>query len=126
MKLTESEWQIMNALWKYHPATARELGEHLPEDIHWAYTTIKTLLTRLVAKKMVSERKRANTSVYAPLISKKKAQRSAVGRLADQAFDGAVEPLLHFIVRDKLSEKQRHELIQILEQEESNRKGDKK
>lgn len=118
MKLTESEWQIMNALWKHHPATARELIEYLPEGIQWAYTTVKTLLTRLDAKGAVSERKRGNTSVYEPLVSRDKARRSALSSFLDRAFDGAVEPLMHFLVEDqKLSEKQRQELIQILQEE---------
>ena len=29
MKLTEAEWQIMNALWQKHPATAREIMDRL-------------------------------------------------------------------------------------------------
>ncbi len=28
MKLTDAEWQLMNALWKDHPATARQIEEH--------------------------------------------------------------------------------------------------
>jgi len=30
VRLTDSEWQIMNALWGDYPATAREMGERLP------------------------------------------------------------------------------------------------
>ena len=119
MRLAKSEWQIMNALWKHHPATARELTEHLPDDVQWAYTTIKTMLTRLVAKKAVSERKRGNTSVYEPLVSRQKARRSALSSLLNEAFDGAVEPLLNFLVDDrKLSKKQREELVKILDEED--------
>jgi BlaI family penicillinase repressor len=118
MKLTDSEWQIMNALWKHHPATAREVKENLPGTIHWAYTTIKTLLTRLVAKNAVSERKRGNTSLYEPLVTRSRARRSAISSLLNQAFDGTVEPLVHFIVEDRhLSEKQRKKLIEILREE---------
>lgn len=119
MKLTDSEWQLMNALWKKYPSTARELTELLPQDVNWAYTTIKTMLTRLEAKGAVSERKRANTSVYTPLISQQKARRNAVGSLLNKAFDGAMEPMLHFLVKDrKLSEKDRKALIEILQEED--------
>lgn len=121
MKLTDTEWQLMNALWKKYPSTARELTELLPKNVSWAYTTIKTMLTRLVAKGAVSERKRANTSVYTPLISQQKARRSAIGSLLNQAFDGAMEPMLHFLVRDrKLSDKEKKALIDILQQEDKN------
>jgi len=109
----------MNALWKKNPATARELSEYLPEDTNWAYTTLKTMLTRLVAKKAVSERKRGNTSVYEPLISKTKARSKAVLSLMNQAFDGTVGPLMHFLLEEKkLTKKQRKELIEMLKEEE--------
>ncbi len=120
MRLTESEWQIMNALWRQHPATARELAEYLPPEVQWAYTTIKTMLSRLVAKQAVSERKRGNTSVYEPLVSRQKARGSAVKALMNQAFGGAVEPLLNFLAQDgELSARQRRELERILQEEES-------
>jgi BlaI family penicillinase repressor len=124
MKLTESEWQIMNALWKHHPATAREVADRLPGDVSWAYTTIKTLLSRLVAKRAVSEQKRGNASVYKPLVTQDRARRSAVRSLLNQAFDGAVEPMLHFLARDrKLSERQRRELARLLRAEDEKSGG---
>ena len=119
MKLSDSEWQIMNALWKRSPATARDLSEYLPKDTNWAYTTIKTMLTRLVTKKAVSERKRGNTSVYEPLISKSKARSKAVVSLVNKAFDGTVGPLMHFLLEEKkLSKKQRKELLEMLKSED--------
>jgi BlaI family penicillinase repressor len=122
MKLSDSEWQIMKALWVHHPATAREVAEQLPDDVQWAYTTIKTMLTRLVAKQAVSERKRGNTSVYEPLVSQKKARRSAVRSLLDRAFDGGVGPMMHFLVNDrKLSDKERRALIELLREEDEKR-----
>ena len=115
MKLTEAEWLIMNALWDKYPATAREVAGRLPAEVNWAYTTIKTMLTRLIEKKAVSERKRGNTSVYEPVLSRQRAQRRAVRSLADVAFDGAFGPLMHFLVEEeKLTSKQRRELVNVL------------
>lgn len=125
MKLSEAEWQIMNALWKKNPATARDLTEHLPKDTNWAYTTLKTMLSRLVTKGIVSERKSGNTSVYEPLLSKSKARSKAILNLANQAFDGAVGPLMHFLVEEKkLTKKQRKELLDLLNKEDDS--GEKK
>ncbi len=118
MKLTEAEWQIMNALWQEHPATARQIMDRLPVGVKWAYTTIKTMLTRLVEKNAVSEAKQGNTSLYEPLVSQQKARLSAFRSLLDQAFDGAVGPLVHFLAEEKqLSAKERKELRRILESE---------
>ncbi len=115
MKLTEAEWQIMKALWAKHPATAREVMDRLPAGVKWAYTTIKTMLTRLVEKKAVREAKQGNTSIYDPLISQRKARLSAFRSMLETAFDGAMGPLVHFLVEEEqLTPKQRKELAKLV------------
>lgn len=117
MKLNDSEWQLMSLLWEKHPATAREIGERLPEDVSWAYTTIKTLLSRLVKKNAIAEKKIGNVSVYEPLISQKNAQRSAVKSLLQKAFGGTVGPMLHFLMDEQdISESKRKEMLKILDE----------
>ena len=126
MKLTEAEWLIMNALWRGYPATARQIAERLPDGVKWAYTTIKTMLTRLVEKNALKEQKKGNTSLYEPLVSKQNARLNAIKTLADQAFDGAFGPLMHFLLEEeKLSAKQRKELMSILKNN-LKQKGDRK
>ncbi len=123
MRLSEAEWQIMKALWRCRPATVRDLIAHLPPGVDWAYTTVKTMLTRLAAKKAVSERKNENVSVYEALVSPQDARGSAWSAFLNQAFDGAMEPLLHFLVRERrLTKRQRRQLAQLLEQEERKEK----
>jgi len=116
MKLTNSEWQLMNCLWERHPATARGIAERLPEDVKWAYTTIRTLLARLVDKGAVREYKEGNTSLYEPILTRDKARHSALKTLVNQAFDGAYGPLMHFLINDqRLTRAQREALSKILE-----------
>jgi BlaI family penicillinase repressor len=127
MKLTEAEWQIMNVLWERYPATARGIAERLPQEVSWAYTTIKTLLTRLVGKGAVKEGKKGNTSIYEPLLTRKNARRNAIKILANQAFDGAFGPLMHFLLENqKLTPTQKQELVQSLKEDTDRRKGGKK
>ena len=124
MKLTDAEWQIMNALWAKHPATAREISTHLPRRIRWAYTTIKTMLTRLADKKAVKEAKKGNVAIYEPILTRAGAQRNALKSLANQAFDGAFGPLMHFLVEDqKLTSRQKEEILEVLK--EGKQKGAK-
>lgn len=120
MKLTDAEWQIMNALWSDHPATARQIASRLPADTSWAYTTVKTLLARLVEKNAVAQHKQGHTSLYDPLLTRTKARRSALKSLANQAFDGALGPLMHFLIEHQnLSPRQRDELIRELSKKSS-------
>ncbi|OHB56886.1 MAG: hypothetical protein A2Y12_03005 [Planctomycetes bacterium GWF2_42_9] len=123
MKLTDTEWQIMNVLWERYPATARGIAERLPKEVEWAYTTIKTLLARLVEKGAVKENKKGNTSLYEPLLSRENARRSALKTLVNQAFDGAFGPLMHFLVEEqKLTESQKRELLKTLQKEQKEKK----
>ena len=127
MKLTEAEWQIMNALWEGWPVTARQIADRLPKDVNWAYTTIKTMLTRLADKKAVKETKKGNVGIYEPLLTRRDARHKAVASLLDQAFDGAFGPLMHFLVEDeKLSAKEKRQLLETLQKHEGGRKGVKK
>lgn len=117
MKLTDAEWRIMNALWEGHPATAREIMDRLPMERTWAYTTIKTMLARLTAKKAVSETKSGHRSLYRPLVSQTAARRTALRNICDRVLGGSLAPLMHFLEEEKkISEKERRELIRVLEE----------
>ena len=108
MRLTKPEWQVMNALWEEYPAIAREIEGRLPPETNWAYTTIRTMLARLIEKGAVSEHKRGNLSFYEPVLTKRKARMAALASLADDAFDGAFGPLMHFLIdEESLSPDQR-------------------
>ena len=125
MKLTEAEWQIMNALWQQHPANARQIAKRLPADIHWAYTTIKTMLSRLVEKRAVSAHKQGHISMYKPLISQAQARQGAFRSLLSNAFGGAWGPLVHCLIQEEqLSPQQRQKLTELLEAEDHQDKGE--
>ena len=126
MKLTEPEWLIMNVLWERYPATARGVFERMPAGINWAYTTVKTILDRLAEKKAIEKSKKGKIAYYEPLLTRRQARKTALKMLVNQAFDGAFGPMMHFLVEDeKLSAKEREELIQILTRK-SPTKGEQK
>src|SRR5687767_8499917 len=125
MKLTDAEWKIMRAVWKRNPASARDVMEQTEGEADWAYTTVKTMLARLVEKGALKSRLRANTTLYEPLISEKEARRSALRSILDTAFDGAFGPLLHFLLaEEKLSRRDREQLKRLIDEQEP--KGEKK
>ena len=91
----------MSALWQRSPATVRDVLEAVADDTDWAYSTVKTLLARLADKGAVAVRKRANTSLFEPLVSRDEARRSALRSLLDRAFDGTFGALVHHLVADE-------------------------
>jgi len=115
MKLTEPEWLVMNALWEKHPATVKDIVAQVCGKADWAYTTVKTMLDRLTDKRIVRKTKQGITGYYEPILTRQQARRTALRAVLDHAFDGAFGPLMHFLVEDeKLTPKQRQELIEIL------------
>jgi len=117
--LTDAEWKIMRLAWESRRVTAREVCDALEGETGWAYTTVKTLMDRLVAKRALEARLEGNTTRYVAALSRTKARRSAVKSLLDRAFDGAFAPLVHFLVeREKLTEEERAELLRMIEESE--------
>lgn len=115
MKLSDAEWMVINVVWERSVATARDVHEHTEAQTGWAYTTVRTILSRLVEKGALRMRKRANTSLYEPLISRQEARRSALRSLLDRAFDGTFGSLLqHLVADEKLSKKDRQKLRAML------------
>ena len=110
----------MKVVWERSPASARDVLEVVEDETSWAYATVKTILNRLVEKGALTSRRRANTNLYEPLGSRKKALRSTVTAIVDRAFDGAFGPLLQFLVTDeRLSEEEREQLMRLLRKEEA-------
>ncbi len=127
MKLSDGEWKVMQVVWEQQEVAARDVFDALEEETEWAYTTVKTMLTRLAEKGALAMHKRGNVSVFKPTISRAEARRSDLRGLVERAFDGAFGPMLQFLIEDKsLSAKERRKLQGLLEELEKENKGKRK
>ena len=117
LKLSDAEWTVMRAVWQRPPATARDVLERAAPETGWAYTTVKTLLARLVEKGALHMTMRGNVSLYEPRVSMRQARIAAVRALVDRAFDGTFGSLLqHLIAEETLSPKDRAVLRRLIEE----------
>lgn len=120
MRLSDAEWTVMDAVWDHGQATAREVQDTVVGTTGWAYSTTKTLLTRLVEKGVLRERKRGNASVYAPILDRTDARRSALRTLLDRAFRGDSGSFFqHLVAEEPLTAQDRARLRELLSEEES-------
>jgi predicted transcriptional regulator len=62
-----------------------------------AYTTVMTLLERLVRKGGATRRKAGRMFIYAPALARDHLRRLAVQELAASLFDGSPDELLGFL-----------------------------
>ena len=120
MRLSDAEWTVMQAVWNRAPASARDVLDEVGDETGWAYTTVKTLLARLVEKGALSEGRQANINIYEPRITRNEARGSALRSLVDRAFDGTFGSLFqHLIKEERLSARDVHTLGRMLEEIES-------
>jgi predicted transcriptional regulator len=108
----------MRAVWALGGAvTARAVREALATDTAWAYTTVKTMLDRLVEKGALAVSAEGPASLYRPKLSRTRAVSAAVAELVRRAFDGAPAPLAHHLIRrGRLSRRDREELRRLLDE----------
>jgi BlaI family penicillinase repressor len=125
-EILETEWDILDALWSEERATARDVTRALADKRGWAYSTVKTMLDRMVEKGLVAARQVGNVWEYTPGVPRRKAQSWAWRRLVDVAFGGAVAPTLAFVAREgKLSRQERAELRALLDKLDAGAPGRK-
>jgi len=125
-RISETEWEVMRAVWAGHPATASEIIERLgAADASWHPKTAKTLLARLVQKQALDYEAQGRRYVYEPLVTEREFVAAASASFLERVFGGALKPMLaHFVASQRLSRAELKELRQMLDREgpESNRR----
>ncbi|MCH7688053.1 MAG: BlaI/MecI/CopY family transcriptional regulator [Planctomycetes bacterium] len=113
--LTDVEWVIMNVVWEHEPCAAGTVQDALAETRDWAYSTVKTTMDRMVAKGLLASQPIRNLNLFSSLISREDAKRGDLQRLLRRAFDGALTPMIQFIVDEEdLSAEELNELRKII------------
>ena len=108
---SDAEWRVLHALWRKHPASTRELLDALHGETGWAYTTLKTVLGRMLEKGLVSAEMHGNAAFYEPAVEQGRARGNALRTMIERVFEGAAGPLLaHLVEHESLSQAERKQL----------------
>ena len=99
-ELTGGEWTIMQAVWDLEPCAAPTVQEALEEDRGWAYSTVKTMMDRMVAKGLLEAERIRNLILYRSAITRSQARKGEIMRTVKRAFDGAMTPMMQFLLDD--------------------------
>jgi BlaI family penicillinase repressor len=123
--LSPAEWGVMKMLWDHGPLDARSVFAALPEGRDWAYQTVKTLLSRLVAKGAVEYDQVGNSYLYRAAVPRDQMTREEVRGVFERVVGAAVSPVLaHFIDEADLSDDDIRSLQRLLEEKRRKRPGD--
>ena len=98
--LSVSEREVLKVLWDHGPRTIREINEVLEsQGRQWAYTTVATLLQRLVVKKYAASDPSAVPHVYRALVSRDELLDRRLKDAAEEFCDGRAAPLVLALVQ---------------------------
>lgn len=91
------ELECLKALWKIGDGTVKDVRQVLIEHRNLAYTTVMTVLDRLVRRGSVERQKCGRSFVYTPRLGREELRRLAVKELVDSFFDGSTEELVAYL-----------------------------
>jgi BlaI family penicillinase repressor len=119
VSISDAEWQVMDVVWEGQPLTAQEVIARLTGRADWAMPTVKTMLHRLVKKKVLTYERQGNRYVYRSRVRRGGCVKQASRSFLDRVFGGEAAPLLvHFLRSANLSPDEIAQLRQILNEQD--------
>ncbi|HEY0445122.1 MAG TPA: BlaI/MecI/CopY family transcriptional regulator [Allosphingosinicella sp.] len=114
-RISEAEHEVMEVLWRESPLGAAEVAERVDPRRGWSDRTVKTMLSRLLAKGVLAHEEEGRRYLYRPTVSRDDFIGRESRRLLDRMFGGRVTPLVaHLAERDRLTSKDIEEIEALL------------
>ena len=106
----------MKVVWAESPIRARDIIARLAGGQNWSDKTVRTLLARLVKKRVVSFQREGRAYRYRPQVPKAECVQAEGQSFLDRVFEGALAPMFaHFLQGRAISDSERKELRRLLE-----------
>ncbi len=116
MNVANTEIKILETLWREAPLTIGQIIARVQPDTGWHQNTIKTLVSRLFKKEMISRVKDGKQFFYSPTVAREQIISAASEGLLGRFFDGKLAPLVaHFAAQKKINQTELDEIKTILE-----------
>ena len=113
--LSDSEWIIMQEIWKRGRATFREICDGVAQQ-NWSKPAVAAFLKRMENKGAISCEDTKPVKIYHPLLKKETAVRRETREIMDRVYGGDVALLAQSLVRSKaLDDAEMEELIALLQ-----------
>ena len=115
--LSQAEREVLKVLWEHGPATVRLINGVLRQrGRYWAYTTVATLLQRVVAKGYVTNDQSSVPHVYRAVVTRDQLLEQRLQAAADELCDGHAVPLVLALVQgNRLSAEELLRLRRLLD-----------
>ncbi|MBD5169180.1 MAG: BlaI/MecI/CopY family transcriptional regulator [Oscillibacter sp.] len=115
IKLTGSEWSVLDSLWQESPQTVMQLVANLSKNVGWAKSTTITTLRRMEEKGLVHCEIAGKGKSYTPAVEQEQAEISETRNFLDRVYRGSVGLMMSAMAqRQELSKEEIAELREIL------------
>lgn len=101
VELTEAEWSVIKAVWETEPCTAPAIQEKLFKPTGWTYSTVRTLMDRMVAKRVLKAKKEGKLTIYHSAVTRRQAQHGELFYTLKHAFNGALTPMVQCLLESR-------------------------
>ena len=119
IKLTSSEWNVLNCLWEHSPRTVMQIAAELEKTAGWARSTTITTLHRMEAKGLVRCEQAGRGKTYDPLVDREQAAVAETRSFLDRVYQGSVGMMMSAMAqRQELSADEIKSLWAILDEAE--------
>lgn len=115
---TDTELEILRALWQRGPSTVREVQETLTEARPTGYTTVLKMLQIMTEKGLVRRDETQRAHVYEARLAQEQTQQQLVGDLLERVFDGSATSLVMqaLATKKKTSAEELSQIRQIIDE----------
>lgn len=112
--ITETEWQVMTAVWEKEGMTIGEIREAL-SGTGWSDSTVKTLVRRLAEKGVLRIDGETGHFRYFSAVCREECSRRETRGLINRIYNGSVKMLMASLAADsKLSDEETRQLMEII------------
>jgi len=126
VELTEAQWEIMKVVWEKEPCAAGTVQESLVGTRDWAYSTVKTTMDRMAEKGFLRVQRIRNLQLFKSCVSEVDAKRGEFRKMLKRAFDGALTPMMQFLIEHEgLSKDEAAQLRKLVQMQKPERRGAK-
>jgi predicted transcriptional regulator len=116
-RISDAEHAVMEVLWRESPLAAQDVADRIDPERDWSTRTVKTLLSRLLAKGALVHEEDGRRYLYRPAIARDDFVARESRRLLDRMFGGSVSPLVaHLAERDSLTDEDIAEIEALLKE----------
>jgi len=122
IRLTNTEWNLMECLWETSPRTGRETTDYLQKYVGWTRSTTLTMLRRMTEKGLIRCEDKGGMKVYSPLIMREDAVVKETDDFLSRVYKGSLSLMVSTLTKKQaLSQAELDELYGILQRmEEAN------